>query len=50
MVSRCYSIMQVNNIKNKYKKDKNINYDIVILQESYNYYFDELKLDKINLI
>ena len=49
MVSRCYSIMQVNNIKNKYEKDNNINYDIVILQESYNYYFDELKLYKINL-
>jgi hypothetical protein len=49
MVSRFYSIMQVNNIKNKYEKDKNINYDIVVLQESYNYYFDELKLDKINL-
>ena len=44
MVSRCYSIMQVNNIKNKYEKDNNINYDIVILQESYNYYFDELYL------
>jgi hypothetical protein len=47
-ISRHYSIFKVNLIKNMYEKKNNLNYDLIITQESNNYFFEKLIINKIN--